>query len=434
MKQFQKIFLSLTLYSVFTYADSLSFPTVWSEINKNSAAQESSRLQTESLTLSKVRASRHWLPRIYLDAQGYQTNDAGNSFFSLLSQRSLQQSDFNPDSINHPDTHFYTRGSLGVEIALYEGGLKTNQVEFLKKNVQAQESMTLQIQTEQYAQVSQSYASIAVLIQEKIQIEKLNQQVDQLIKNYQLGQKSNPVGYSGLLGMKSLANRITGLKNQFEAQIKAYYSQLNELGLRHEAWTPDIKNTLEFVDQYVLAKNQNRSHKVQALRHSAEAAESASDMEKAKFLPRIGAFAESTLFNGNRTTSDSYIAGIYLQWSLFDASNYGSSKEAQLKQQSIAKSAEALEQQESAEKKSLQESIKALRENIKLIQESTQILIEQTKVTESLFKNGSLNILQFVEILNRRTDLIVQQSEAELAYIKSAAQIATKETLKVNNQ
>ncbi len=45
-------------------AETLSFGSAWSKINERSAAQESSRLQTESLIGSQSRASRHWLPKV----------------------------------------------------------------------------------------------------------------------------------------------------------------------------------------------------------------------------------------------------------------------------------------------------------------------------------------------------------------------------------
>ena len=119
----------------FAKAETLSFSTVWSQINNNSAAQQSSKLQTEALSEAQSRSSRHWLPRIYLDARGYQTNDPGASFFGLLEQRSIGQADFDPNAINHPESNVYTRGALGLDWAVYEGGIKSSQVDFFKHSV-----------------------------------------------------------------------------------------------------------------------------------------------------------------------------------------------------------------------------------------------------------------------------------------------------------
>jgi len=435
----KKIFIPILTITTFTslgHTETLSLDQVWSKINSQSAAIEASQLQTESLVLTKERASRHWLPKIYIDAKGFQTNNPGNSFVGLLEQRSLTQNDFNPESINHPETHFYTRGALGIDWALYEGNMKSHQVDFIQNSLNAQESMTHQVRLEQYSQVAQSYASIAILIQHKNKIQDLNQKMSSLIKNYQLGQKSNPVGYSGLLGMKSLSNRLTGLINQFNAQINSDYNILKEMGLNNLQWLPVIKDVTTFADQNFFLNQQNLNHsesyKLQAVQKTTQAIESLAHMEKAKFLPRIGAFAESALFKSNRDTADSYIAGIYLQWSLFDSSNYGSLKEADLKHQAMQKNSVAFTQQENAEKIALREALTALQSNLNLLSESEKILIEQTQVTETLFKNGSLSALQFVEVLNRRTDLITQKSEAELNYIKTASQYTKKQPHNLN--
>ena len=236
----------------FAKAETLSFSTVWSQINNNSAAQQSSKLQTEALSEAQSRSSRHWLPRIYLDARGYQTNDPGASFFGLLEQRSIGQADFDPNAINHPESNVYTRGALGLDWAVYEGGIKSSQVDFFKHSVSAQKNATSQIQLEQYSAVGLYYGSIAIIRDYKLKLETLNSEVGRFIKSYQLGSKGNPVGYSGLLGLKSLANRLSGLLNQYEAQSQAHYAALGELGIKNQNWSPEVIDSNNFVSRYFL--------------------------------------------------------------------------------------------------------------------------------------------------------------------------------------
>jgi hypothetical protein len=428
--------LTLTSISMASIAEPMSLSSVWSEISTSSSAQEASRLQLAALAESKNRSERHWLPRIYLGAQSYQTNDSGASFIGLLSQRALLQTDFNPDSINHPETRTYSKGTLGIDLPLYEGGMKSSQASLMANMVRAQENTTSQVQVEQFAQVSLSYATIAILNQQRAKILELSTQIEKLLKNYQLGNKSNPVGYSGLLGMKSLTNRLTGLKRQYDAQIKSDYSVLKEMGLKHDNWSPVVNNPVAFSEKYLLSKTTTlaASFKVQSLKESVKASEDSAQMQKAQFLPRIGAFAESQVFKGDRDTAQSYTAGLYLQWSLFDAASYGSLKEATLKADSFRKSSEAIEQQERAEKFALKEAIAAYQENINLLNDSYKILVEQSKMTETLFKNGSLNALQFVEVLSRRADLIIQQGDAEVGLIKVATQALTKQNFNITTQ
>ncbi len=78
------------------------------------------------------------------------------------------------------------------------------------------------------------------------------------------------------------------------------------------------------------------------------------------------------------------------------------------------------------------ESLKAYQQNIQLLNDSYKLLIEQSKITETLFKNGSINALQFVEVLSRRADLITQQGEAEIGLVKTATQMITKQNFKID--
>ncbi len=432
MKKLILTSLLIFINADFTKAETLSFPTVWNKINSDSVAQEASKLQTEALSESQSRASRHWLPRLYLDAKSYQTNDPGASFFGLLEQRSIEQSDFNPDSINHPDTQIYTRGALGIDLALYEGGMKTAQVDALKHSVAAQQNETSQIQLEQYSQVSLAYGSILVLQEQKNRLQVLGAEMSRMIKGYQLGNKSNPIGYSGLLGMRSLANRIAGLINQYDGQNNAYIQMLSAMGLKDQRWTPEASTDAHsFVDQYLNASTSKfdsiSSYKSDSAKENVKASIEAAKMIDAKFLPKVGAFAESFVFSGNRATANGYNAGVYLQWSLFDPSDYGSAQEAKLKSLAAAKNSEASDQQERAERAALSESIKSIRDNIALLNDSNKLLNEQAKMTETLFRNGSINALQIVEVLSRRADLITQQGEAELGLIKAASKFVTME-------
>jgi outer membrane protein TolC len=427
------LIICLSLVTLAAQAQNLSFKTVWEEIQKNSSVLESARYQTESAKAAQSKAARHWLPKIYIDAKSYQTNEAGASFFGLLQQRSLLATDFNPDSINHPETKTYTRGALGIDLPLFEGGFKSAQSDVMDSASNAQQLTEQQNELDLYSQVSQSFATIALSEKQQSKLSQLKITLEKLIKNYQLGQRSNAVGYSGLLGMKSLLNRLNGLTSQNQAKINSHYKILEELGLSQKKWKPIFNNSLSFSEKNLLSKNSDSSYKIQALKQNAKAAQNVVSMQQARFLPRIGAFAESSLFNSDRDTANSYIAGLYLQWSLFDPADFGSKNEYRLKSMAMNKYSESMNKQESAQRNALNESLNSFKENLKLINDSDTILEEQTKMSESLFRNGSINALQFVEILNRRTDLITQQSEIEIGLIQTSAQLMTLQDFNIEN-
>lgn len=425
----------LGLISATAKAETISFPVIWKSVNEQSSAQDSSRLQTEALAASQSSASKHWLPRVYLDAKSFQTNEPGSSFFSILSQRSLSTADFSPDAINHPEVHTYTRGALGVDLALYEGGGKTAYSDLLKASTTAQQNTTAQIQVNQYAHTAVLYGSISALLEQKRKLQALLLEVQRLTKRYQLGSKSNPVGYSGLLGMRSVANRLQGALAQYESKINSYYSALTEMGVKNQQWSPESLDADLFVERYISAnlaqKSGDTSFGTAAAQENAKASTYAVNMERARFLPRVGFFAEGSVFNGDRDTADAYMAGLYLQWNLYDPSQQGGARVAKLKSLAAERGSQALAEQERAERAALNEAVKALRETLVLLKDSDSILAEQAKITGTLFQNGSINALQITEVLNRRADLILQRGEIELNLIKSASDLITKEKFEI---
>jgi outer membrane protein TolC len=425
-------FTSLTLslltlgYSAVSNAGELSLEEVWRTVSTQSKSQKSAALDFQAAQAGKERSSRHWLPRLYLDAKSFQTNDPGLSFFSVLSQRSVTAADFNPDSLNHPDSHLYTRGALGVDLPLYEGGMKTAQNEMRGHIKEAKSQQEAMIKITQYAEVSRVYGSINGLNEQKSKLEDLQASLSRLIHSYQLGNKSNPVGYSGLLGLKTLANRLQGMLAENLAKQKAARAELTSLGLPQEGWMPQRAKTFDFIDRYLPDAKDGEAASVLIHKELALAAESGASMETARFLPRVGAFAEEYIFNGDRATDNGYSAGLYLQWSLFNPDDYGASHEAKLRATAAQFQAEALAQQNQAEALGLTSAITALRENLKLMDESESLLTEQTKVATDLFRNGSISALQLVEALSRRADLIASHADAQLMLLKLSADRATK--------
>lgn len=419
---FALIVLSALVLPFMAAAETLSLSEVWRGVREQSAIQEGSRLKTQSVEEGLSRAERHWLPKVYLNAQTYRTNDPGGAFVGLLEQRKLRSQDFSPELLNQPDSLTFTRGALGIDLALYEGGMKQAQVEVYAHLTVAERLQAAQIQIEEYAQTCLSYGSIAVLQRQRAKLERLSSELTSLIRNYHLGQKSNPVGYSALLGMKSLANRVAGIVDQFHAQENAAYGALREMGVKSQDWSPKSFDAKTFTDLYLANTIGPASYKTQADAESAKALTHASRMERARYLPRIGAFAESYVFNGSRDTASGYSGGLYLQWNLFDSADYGKYAEAKLAALANEKFNEASAQRENVEREGLQEAEKAIRSNLARLNDSDGLLAEQVRVSSTLFRNGAINALQFVEILNRRTDLIAQQSDAELSLLKAASE------------
>ena len=137
-----KMTLSLTLLMISGIAlgqtpITKSFDSLWKEVFQKSYQQKSAILEKEVNERTLSRANRHWLPRAYVAGQWFSTNDPTQVFFTNLGQRSVLQSDFNPSDLNNPGRKSFKTATLGLELPLYEGGMKSSQSSMFESLVKA---------------------------------------------------------------------------------------------------------------------------------------------------------------------------------------------------------------------------------------------------------------------------------------------------------
>ncbi|MCO5113526.1 MAG: TolC family protein [Bdellovibrionaceae bacterium] len=417
-------FLILLALTTSTTLGAQEFSEVWVQIEAHSPAHKATALEYESAQISYEMSKQHWLPQVYLNANAYHTNDPGASFFGVIQQRDLQASDFNPSLINEPDASLYAQGALGVNINLYEGGMSTSKQKMMEHLKNAKEHHRNQTRASLYLAVAKSYIEVGVLNYKVKELKNLRDQVDGLLKRYQFGSRENPVGYSGLLGLKSLRLRLVGQISQYSTHSRALQETLQTMGSQVDISSLMIADPRVFVKRNIFTKsNQNSSQEsfeLEVKLEQSKASTMMAEMEKARYRPRIGAFAETYLFNGKRDTATGYTAGVYLQWSLFNPSDRGVYKKSRLQAEAYGQYAQALRVQQEAQKNAFQKQLTAIDENLDLLNQSAKAMDEQLKTMERLFKNGSINALQLAEVFNRRADVIAQTFEAAQSYVESA--------------
>lgn len=415
--------------NAFSQNSKKEFTDVWSVVQKESKLIQALELDFEAAQSELSRGKNHWLPQLYLDVKSYNTNDPGNSFFGLLEQKSVKQADFDPSKLNTPGASTYTRGALGLNLPLYEGNYRTGTVEMLSNQVKSKEFDKKSKMNFIYSEVLKIYGQIGTFDLQIAKLKRMKTVIDKVTSKYQLGNKGNPVGYSGLLGLKSLALKIEGMINVYENRVVGLKTALAEMGYVEKNWQANFSGVIEFTTKFAkidvdIVKEDSNS--TEAFKYKKQMSENLIQLEKSRFLPRVGVFAESYFFSGDRDNSNGYTAGVYLQWNLFKADEYGLIKESQLKASAADKFYQAQQSQEQAELKALVVMKKALAENINLLGESEKLLDEQTQVSEGMFKSGSMNILQYAEILNRKMDLIVNQTDVQQKYLELCSETLTK--------
>ncbi len=116
--------LALALPRSAPAVERLGFQELWARIHDQSAAVQAAGKELDAANMAADRAGRHWYPRLVLDTRAYSTNDPALTFFSLLGERRAGAADFAPGQLNHPGSSFFEKGSLVLDLPLYEGGQK----------------------------------------------------------------------------------------------------------------------------------------------------------------------------------------------------------------------------------------------------------------------------------------------------------------------
>lgn len=407
-------------------APSYSFREVWEHYINQSKSIQSQDYKLQSVKSAQNRTSRHWAPNFYLSAKTFYTNDAGSILFSKLGERNVTGQDFNPTLMNFPNASRHEKVDLGVKWMVYEGGLRSSIAEAHQMQVKAQEYEKKATVNYEYSKVAEQYGKILIYGHKKRELQPLLESITGLLKRYQIGQSSNPLGYSGLLGLKSLKNRIQGEIKMAETQIEIEKRNISERANLNSLWEAIEESPLEFVKSVVpnaVNVEKDISFSVQAQTVAAQALEKYVQVERARHLPQVGLFAENQVFNNAETTqASSYFLGAFIQWNLYDANHWGSADQAQLQALAQSYRVEKEKQDQQLATQQIQQTQKTLLEELELIEESLKMMQEQTLVSQKLFNNGLMNALQLTDVYSKRVEVIHTRAQFQEHLLQSTCQ------------
>ncbi len=402
-----------------------SFDEIWEQLHKNSLSHQSLEQEKVAQDEAKARSERHWWPKAYVAGQWFSTNDPAQVFFNHLGQRSVGSADFNPSQLNQPGRKTFQAATLGLDLPLYEGGFKAQQVTMYEKLVRAAELDLKAKKTEEYSELGRHYGQLIVYHQQSSKLNNLKEELIKILKSYQVGSQSNPVGYSGVLGLKAVQNRMTGMLDEF--QLKMIQSQKWIQGKMNDesTWKVDHDQDLKKYLEKNLAPQTSQSYSTMLLAQELKAStmNEAKNMEKARFLPKVGVFAQSNLYQGQRDSSTSQVYGLYLMWEIFNNDSYGRLGEASAKARAAEAKVAAYKQEEKIAMEQLDEAKQTLDRNLDLLNETDALMLEQTQNAMKLFRSGLLSALQLAEVLNRRVDLIQQKNQVQIQSLEVHSKI-----------
>lgn len=398
-----------------------SFDQKWQQLHANSLKQKSASLDVQYSELGLNRARLHWLPRAYLQGHWVRTNDPAQVLFNNLAQREVKSADFLPSELNLPGYQTYKTATIGIDLPLFEGGSKQAQQSMLNSLLLAAENEQRAKKSEDYRELGQYYAGLLISQENSEHLHQLETQLQSIIKNYQMGAQSSPLGHSGLLGLKGVQNRLEALATIISVQSQQSYQWIDEKTAQDIKWQPQTESSLQkfLIKNFSEFSSPSLSTSSLALKYKIESMSELKNMERARYLPRIGLFAQNSYTDGQRGSDDSQSFGLYMAWDIFNPDSYGRQSEAVTKHSAEQSRFEGLKQEESIQRKNLVSQKEGLRNLLEILDNSSQLLSEQSINSMKLFRSGALNALQLAEVINRRIDLIEKTFQVQNQYLQT---------------
>ncbi len=407
------------------WAAPVSFDDLWSRVRSRSPGLQAREEVVAAAEQAAARSALHWVPRLSLDARGVSTDDPGLNFGASLSQRGIQTADFIPAALNHPGRNFFWMAGLGLELPLFEGGMRVSTARAESKMLELERVELSGAQLSSFSDTARDYARFLSVEQSIERLSGLQKLLFGVLEKYTLGVSANPVGYSGLLGLKGLKNRIEASLRELSVERSNLQTSLaRRAELPDSAWTPVSQSLDSFLARvFDSSTRPGKSAREWSAALRGEALADWKNVERARYLPQVGLFGNESLTSGMRATGTSTTVGLYLRWNLFDPENWGRLEERSRREKSARFLADSEALEKGIAEQSLLSSDATLTGNRKLLLESEQLLSEQARVAFRLFQSGSIQALQLAEVLNRRVDLVLSLKRLDEQWIQVRADL-----------
>lgn len=428
-----RLLFSLLIFTNSAYAEIIEIDSVIEEVLQNSKIRKSAEYALDASQKELEKSQKHWLPQLYLDHSTYKTNDPTQKFMSNLYQRSISQSDFNPNAINKTSNINFSKSAIGLNLPLYQGGSSVANNEMSKNLALSNKYQLKQTEIEQYADIVAKYIMIVSLQEQKRKLENITSDIKQIISKYSLRNKKNQIGYSGFLILQSSLNKAESFLVDNVEKTKALYNVIEEMGFNANGdWNVKELPMQNYIDNYLDIDSDSSSYKTLSIKAEVEANQKREKVDNANNLPKLNLFAENYYFNGSRSMENGYVAGINLRWNFFDPFTYGNKSIAIDKYNSSHFHYLAEIEKENSEIKFLDAQIGSTINSIKLATESEKLMLENIGVSKNLFKNGSINASNLSDAFMNYLDNFVFLANMQIGLIELYSQKISKQKIDIN--
>ncbi|MBS1667506.1 MAG: TolC family protein [Bacteroidetes bacterium] len=300
---------------------------------KNNKALQLAKLDENIAESNFKQTASVYLPMVNFSYTAINTNNPLNAFGFKLEQKSISQSDFNPDLLNHPSgtPDFTTKLELQQPLVnmdmLYMRRAAQKQTELYRfKTQRTQEYLVFETQ-KAYLQLQLAYDAVQVL-EQALQTVKLAYTYTDNHFQQGLVQKSD---------LLNVQVQVATVESNLEKARSNIYNASDYLNLLMGQPMGLIYSTDRITDlplpsaDSLLAVPASRADFV-AMQKAMEAKNLMIQSDKMSFLPKLNAFGSYQLNDGRMFgfAANSYLAGLQLSWNIFKGNRIKNSIQSQV--------------------------------------------------------------------------------------------------------
>ncbi|GIT99509.1 hypothetical protein TSL6_00160 [Sulfurovum sp. TSL6] len=362
--------------------------------------------------------------KLDVSASGMRSNDAGNVFGFKLQSREANFGDFGaeefvtslsspsgpdyitpPSALNYPETRNHYQTKISYMLPLYTGGKLSEYGRITDALHRMSQWDTQKLMNEKIFQTKKAFYDISLVDNYILNLSKIIQNISHLES---IVKSMGEEGYAqeiDLLEVQARRSEAESMYNQAKLNRDLAYQFLSFL-LNEEVSSIKKVNEMAPMPKIVSEELESNNIDIQKALLGLKITQMAMKVEKANYLPTIGAFgeygsADDEMWNEFRD-KDSYTVGIQLKWNIFnggiDAANLEKAKVNHLKVQnevSLAKSGIGLKV------KKLETEILSKNADVKNYQKQLRFARKVYENYRSRYKEGIVSI----------SDVLMKQSK-----------------------
>jgi len=282
-----------------------------------------------------------------LTIMGMRSNDAGNVFGFKLQSREANFGDFGaeefmnnfgacqggdmqacydmynkpPEELNHPEARNHFQTKLSYMLPLYTGGKLTEYGRITRSLHKMSLLDSNKLLNQKIFETKKAFYDISLVENYIYHLSKIIHNINKLEQVVITMQKEGYAQEIDLLEVQARKAEAESMYNQAKLNRELAYQFLSFLLNKDVSSIKRVKDTapMPSVNRVLLEKN---NLDIQKAKLGLEITQHAVELEKSRYLPEVGAFAEygsadNTLWN-DFTGKDAYTVGVQVKWNLFN--------------------------------------------------------------------------------------------------------------------